>query len=252
MSDLQVFNNNEFGKLQAVYLNGETWFIVKDICEALGLQSAAISQFGVDETDIKKTYIPILSNNYTLVNESGLYTLILRSNKPEARRFRKWVTSEVLPSIRKTGGFNIPQTLPEALRLAADLAEENGRLAIENKAKDQIIGELKPKADYTDRILQSQGVVPITAIAKDYGMSGMGFNNLLHKLGVQYRLGEMWLLYSKYQNHGYTHSKTFDYRDRQNRPQTRMQTEWTQKGRLFLYNLLKNNNILPLIEQGAA
>ena len=143
----------------------------------------------------------------------------------------------------------IPQTLPDALRLAADLAEKNNALALDNKAKDQLIGELKPKADYTDSILQSKGTVPITAIAKDYGMSGQAFNKLLHEKGVQYKQGDIWFLYSKYQDKGYTHSKSFDYRDSNGNPQTRMTTEWTQKGRLFLYELLKACGILPMIER---
>ena len=118
--------------------------------------------------------------------------------------------------------------------------------------KDQIIGELKPKADYTDRILRSKGTVPISLISKDYGMSAYGMNKLLHKLGVQYRQGDTWLLYSKYHDAGYTHSKTFDFIDSAGMPQVRLTTEWTQKGRLFLYQLLKAEGILPIIERDKA
>ena len=113
----------------------------------------------------------------------------------------------------------------------------------------QIIGELKPKADYTDRILQNKGLVTITQIAKDYGMSGKAMNEKLHELGIIYKLGGQWLLYSKYQAKGYTHSETVDITHSDGRADVVMNTKWTQKGRLFLYQKLKKHGILPVIEQ---
>ena len=113
----------------------------------------------------------------------------------------------------------------------------------------QIIGELKPKADYTDRILNSKSLVSITQIAKDYGMSGKAMNGKLHELGVIYKLGGQWLLYSKYQAKGYTHSETVDITHSDGRADVVMNTKWTQKGRLFLYQHLKKHGILPVIEQ---
>lgn len=143
--------------------------------------------------------------------------------------------------------WNSPdKIMARALRIA-DMTIKS--LQLENKQKEQIIGELKPKADYTDRILRSKGTVTITSIAKDYGMTGTAFNKLLHELKVQYKQGDIWLLYKEHQAKGYTHSKSFDYKDSQGLPQVRMNTEWTQKGRLFLYELLKDNGILPMIER---
>ena len=113
----------------------------------------------------------------------------------------------------------------------------------------QIIGELKPKADYTDRILNSKSLVTITQIAKDYGMSGAAMNAKLHEMGVIYKLGGQWLLYSKYQAKGYTHSETVDITHSDGRADVVMNTKWTQKGRLFLYQHLKKHGILPVIEQ---
>ena len=113
----------------------------------------------------------------------------------------------------------------------------------------QIIGELKPKADYTDRILQNKGIVTITQIAKDYGMSGKAMNERLHELGIIYKLGGQWLLYSKYQAKGYTHSETVDITHSDGRADVVMNTKWTQKGRLFLYEFLKKHGVLPVIEQ---
>lgn len=109
--------------------------------------------------------------------------------------------------------------------------------------------ELKPKADYTDRILNSKSLVSITQIAKDYGMSGKAMNRKLHELGIIYKLGGQWLLYSRYQAKVYTHSETVDITHSDGRADVVMNTKWTQKGRLFLYQKLKKHGILPVIEQ---
>lgn len=127
--------------------------------------------------------------------------------------------------------------------------EKVKQLEADNAKQEQIIGELKPKADYTDRILQNKGLVTITQIAKDYGMSGTAMNELLHNLKVIYKLGKQWLLYSKYQAKGYTHSETVDITHKDGTPDVVMNTKWTQKGRLFLYEVLKKNSVLPVIEQ---
>lgn len=131
------------------------------------------------------------------------------------------------------------------LEAQAVLAEKDTTIA----KQTQLIGELKPKADYTDRILQSKSLVTITQIAKDYGMSGTAMNTTLHDLGIIYKLGGQWLLYSKYQAKGYTHSETVPITHKDGREDVKMNTKWTQKGRLFLYNILKKRGILPVIEQ---
>ena len=142
--------------------------------------------------------------------------------------------------------WNSPEkVMARALRIADESIKS---LQLENSQQKQIIGELKPKADYTDRILDNKGLVTITQIAKDYGMSGQAFNGILHDLGVQYKQSEQWLLYQKHHDKGYTHSQTIDITRSNGMPDVRMQTKWTQKGRLFLYELLKNNGVLPVIE----
>ena len=145
--------------------------------------------------------------------------------------------------------YPMPKDYPSALRALADAEEKRLALQAKTEQQAQVIGELKPKADYTDRILKSKGVVPITAIAKDYGMTGNEMNKLLHRFGVQYRMGDMWLLYRCYHGRGYTHSETFDFEHKDGTPDARMTTKWTQKGRLFLYEVLKENGILPMIER---
>lgn len=145
--------------------------------------------------------------------------------------------------------FNSPEKImARALKIAEGKLNV---LQLENTQQKQLIGELKPKADYLDQILQSKALVTITAIAKDYGMSAKAFNKKLHELKVQFKQGHQWFLYSNYHNCGYTHSETVEYMHKDGTKDVTMNTKWTQKGRLFLYELLKKNEIIPIIEQEA-
>lgn len=189
-----------------------------------------------------------------IYNEKGIYEIIRKSQQPKADEFYDFVY-DLLEKLRK-GGLKVVQTEPklpsnykEALIALLEKEEEREQLELANKQKDQIIGEMKPKADYTDRILNSKGLMTITQIAKDYGMSGQAMNNKLHDLGVQYNQGGQWLLYSKYHDKGFTHSQTIDITRSNGSPDTKLNTKWTQKGRLFLYNLLKSKGIVPVIER---
>ena len=142
-----------------------------------------------------------------------------------------------------------PATYLEALKALVAAEEEKQALILENQKQSQIIGELKPKADYTDMILKNPGLITITQIAKDYGMSGTALNKKLHDLHVQYKAGNQWLLYAEYHDKGYTHSETVEIVKKDKTKDVKLNTKWTTKGRLFLYNLLKKNNILPIIER---
>lgn len=143
--------------------------------------------------------------------------------------------------------FNSPEKI---MARALKIAERNlNTLQLENTQQKQLIGELKPKADYLDQILHSKELVTTTAIAKDYGMSAKAFNKILHDLKVQFKQSEQWFLYSKYHNCGYTHSETIELTHKDGTNFVKMNTKWTQKGRLFLYELLKKNNIVPMIEK---
>lgn len=193
------------------------------------------------------------SNEISFINESNLYRLIMKSQLESALKFQDWVVEEVLPSIRKTGSYSVttklPQTFAEALRAYADEVEKNEALKLENSQQKQIIGELQPKASYYDLILSSQDCMTVTQIAKDYGLTAQNLNNKLKELGVQFKQSGQWLLKEKHSKFGYTKSETVPYQKQDGTMGTALHTKWTQKGRLFLYELLKKNNILPLIEQ---
>ena len=125
-------------------------------------------------------------------------------------------------------------------------------LEVENAQQRQMLAEYNPKVSYYDIVLQTPDVLPITTIAKDYGKSGRWMNQELHELGVQYKQGKVWVLYQEYAEQGYTKTKTETYLDRDGAEHSTVHTYWTQKGRLFLYDLLKEHGIVPLIEQEAA
>ena len=258
MNELKIFENNEFGEIRTILdEQGESWFVGKDIAQILEYSRPTKAiQDHVDYED--RDEVPIQDSigrnqNTPIINESGLYSLIFSSKMKKAKEFKRWVTSEVLPAIRKDGGYMVTkegETEEELIARALILAQKSiDRLELENKKKDQIIGELTPKADYTDKILQSTSVVTITSIAKDYGLSGSKMNKLLHELGIQYKQGNQWLIYAKYHDKGYTHSETVEFPRSDGSLDVNMITKWTQKGRLFLYNELKDNGYLPMIER---
>lgn len=255
MNNLQEFNfkgNN----VRTILLDGEPRFIGTDITKTLGYSNSrdALKRH-VDDEDKSTVVIPDGTSgnpNKTVINESGLYSLILSSKLPAAKEFKRWVTSEVLPTIRKHGAYltdsAIEQTLTDPdylIKLATQLkTEREGRLIAE-----QQVAEDRPKVTYYDKVLANPSLVTITIVAKDYGMSGREMNAKLHELGIQYKQGKTWLLYSKYQHNGWTHSDTTMVKRKDGTEKAVLNTKWTQKGRLGLYEVLKQHNIYPMIEQ---
>ena len=258
-TQLQIFNNAEFGSIRTLDINGEPWFVGKDVAGALGYSNTrdALAKH-VDEEDKNSVAIHdgIPGNpNQTVINESGVYSLVFSSKLPTAKKFKRWVTSEVLPAIRKHGVFvmddiiNNTDALIEALQAFKAEKIRRQALEVENAIQRQQIAEMEPKVSYYDKVLQSKDPVKTSIIAKDYGYSAKNFNQLLKDLKVQYKQGDIWLLYQKYAGNGYTQTKTHAYEDQVHGcTGTSCWTYWTQKGRLFLYDLLKANGILPMIE----
>lgn len=256
MNELQIFKNNKLGEMRTIKKNGIPFVCLADVCKILDLEQVSRVKARLNQDGV--TISKVIDNlgreqQATFIDESNLYKVIFQSRKTEAEKFTDWVTSEVLPAIRKTGGYIAgEENLDEdelVLKAMVVLNKKVEALKLENVQKTQIIGELKPKADYTDMILQNKDTITVTAIAKDYGMSAKTFNKILHELRIQYKQSDQWFLYEKYQKCGYTHSKTTQYIKSDGRSGTKLNTEWTQKGRLFLYNKLKENGIIPVIEQ---
>ena len=249
MNELQIFNNPEFGEVRTIVKNDEVWFIGKDVAEALKYSNTnkAIKDH-VDEEDKQffrgnETLGLKSTNNYgaIFINESGLFSLALSSKLPKAKEFKRWITKEVIPSIRKHGGYLTPAKIEEVLSnpdTIIKLATELKKLRTENQMQAQQIAEFKPIKEYVDIILQSTDTVTITQIAADYGLSAKKLNKILNEEKVQHKVNDQWILYSNMMNKGYTKSETIDIERSDGRIESKMYTRWTQKGRLKIHEIL--------------
>ena len=258
MNGLQIFVSKEFGEIRTVTIDNEPWFVGKDVATALGYKNtrqAILTNVMDEDKGVHSVDTPSGKQEMTVINESGLYALIFGSKLDSAKRFKHWVTSEVLPSIRKHGMYAVDELVnnPELLiKVATELKEEREKnRELENTVHEmnKTIGELTPKANYVDIILKSKSTVLVTQIAQDYGMSAKAFNKLLKDLHIQHKVGQQWILYRPYLGNDYVHSKTIDIIRSDGRPDVKMQTKKTQKGRLFLYETLKEHDIYPMIER---
>lgn len=256
MNDIKTWNY-ENSEIRTIEKNGEPWWVLADVCKALEISNPSKVAQRIDE-DERSNFKLGRQGEAVIINESGLYAVILRSDKPQAKPFRKWVTSEVLPTIRRHGAYMTEQTIEKALtnpdfhiELATQLKseqEQRRRLETTVAVQEQQIAELQPKASYYDVVLNCKDLLSVTSIAKDYGKSDTWLNSYLHEKGIQYKQGKIWLLYQKYAEKGYTSTKTQTFAGSDGNQHTSVHTYWTQKGRLFIYELLKADGILPLIE----
>ena len=250
-NQIQTFTNEQFGQIRTVLIDGEPWFVGRDVAIALGYSNpnkAVIDHVDEEDKGITNRYTLGGNQNLGIINESGLYSLILSSKLPSAKMFKRWVTSEVIPSIRKTGGYASPEAIYKTLIEPKDLIIVLETLAEEQAKNKKLTAEnavLSVKAKYYDAILASAESLPITQIAKDYGMSAVTLNKLLSDLMIQYKRCGTWILYQLYADKGYTQTKTFVI----NKNESKSYTCWTQKGRLFLYDILKMHGILPICER---
>lgn len=250
MNTPQVFNFEQ-NEVRTVLVNEEPIFVGKDVTSILGYSNSRKTlNDHVDPEDkiILTSQIVTLENmpnrGLTGINESGLYSLIIGSKLPSSKKFKRWVTSEVLPKIRKHGMYAKDELLDNP-DLLLDVVTKYKEERTQRLIAEQQVMELQPKATYYDLVIQNKSLLSVTKIAKDYGMSARKLNNLLHEYGVQFKQGDMWFLYQGYADKGYTQSFTHVIDDKN----SRMSTKWTQKGRLFIYEIMKQHNHLPLIEQ---
>ena len=254
-NELINFHHEMFGDIRAIEKDGEPWFVGKDVAEALGYKDTVNAlKAHVDEEDKAGWQITTQFGNKkaVIINESGLYSLVLSSKLPQAKVFKHWVTAEVLPSIRRHGAYATAPTIekiiasPEfGIALLKNLQQEQNM----RREAEQRVRKLQPLADYTALILACPETVSVSQVAQDYGMSAVAFNRILNRAGIQYSVGGQWVLYAAYKDRGLVQSYTFNYRHNDGTDGCRMYTRWTQRGRLFLYDILKKMGIIPMIEK---
>lgn len=263
-NEIQVLKQTELlGQQFAVYgTPDEPLFLAKDVAAWIEHTDTSKMVQCVDEDEklTRTMFVSGQNREVWLLTENGLYEILMQSRKPIAKEFKKGV-KKILHEIRRVGGYmtaNDNDTADELMARALIVAqrtlerrEERIRLLeAVNTEQAKAISEMSPKATYYNIILQSPSTITVTQIAQDYGMSAKAFNKLLHTLGIQRKVGRQWVLYSEYISNGYVQSATEPMKNsRSGRSYT--YSRWTQKGRIFLYNELKNRGVLPLIEQVA-
>lgn len=260
MNEIKVFKNEQFGEIRTITIDGQPWLLGKDVADALRYSNTQKAvRDHVDEEDKLTERIVLSGQNREVifVNESGLYSLILKSKLPSAKQFKRWVTSEVLPSIRKYGAYATEETLNrvqgdteeseklfrmlrEEKQRTRELESENNRLAEENDTLAEVVDFINMYDDESD-------LLNVSDIAIAYQMSAIEFNRLLSILGIQYRAYGTWMISPEYENCGYvrTDRRPTFYGDRGG---FFIHTRWTNEGAKFLYNFLKLHDILPVYD----
>ena len=263
-NQIVIFNNPQFGEIRTAGTAENPLFCLADLCRVLELRVDGVTPRLKKDGYNRIGVIDSLGREQQalFVNEQNLYKVIMRSDKPQAEPFQDWVCGEVLPSIRKTGGYitttsemSDTEILAKAVLVAqTTIANRETRIKqLENENAEQktLIQQMQKGNDYLNVILQSNGTLATTQIAADYGMSAIAFNKKLNEMRIQRKVNGQWILYGELMGKGYVHSRTISFFHSDGRPDTRMSTEWTQRGRLFLYDALKELGILPLIERAA-
>lgn len=257
MSEMMKFTNEQFGTVRTIEEDGKILFCASDVAKALGYSRPRDAIAAHCRSTVKRSIPHPQSSTKEIemlfIPEGDIYRLVIGSALPSAEKFESWIFDEVLPSIRKTGGYIADQEslspaelMAKALLVAQRTLNEREARLIALAAENQ---KLLPKATYCDMVLHTKNAVPITQIAKDYGMSAIKLNKLLHDLKVQYKIDKCWVLYQDYADKGYTKSMTHVISE----DKSIIHTYWTQTGRLFLYELLKEKcGILPIMEKNAA
>lgn len=260
---IKVFENAEFGSVRTIEEDGKVLFCASDVAKALGYANpyAAVKRHCRGPLTKREGVVQKV-NQYgdageqvveiSFVTEGDVYRLAAHSKLPGAQQFESWVFDEVVPSIRKNGVYATPEFLQKtisdpkwAMGVLQALADAQDKIAVQQKQ----ISEMKPKATYYDLVLQTKNAVNITTIAKDYGLSAITLNKKLHDYGVQYKQGGTWLLYQQYADMGYTKTRTGVYTNKAGEEYASVHTQWTQKGRMFIYEILKEHGILPKMEE---
>lgn len=229
---MQIFKNDEFGQVRTVVIENEPYFVGKDVTEALGygkgksLANAVANHVDKEDKGVTKIMTPGGAQEMTVINESGIYSLVFGSKLPTAKKFKRWVTHEVLPSIRKTGSYGIPQTYAEALQLAADQAKQ--------------LLEQKPKVEFFDAVAESKDAIEIASVAKVLNVPGVGRNKLFEFLRNHKVLMRNNQPYQKYIDCGYFRIIEQKYERSNGETCINIKTLVYQRGVKYIQELLKS------------
>ena len=261
MNELKIFENPEFGAIRTITENGKTLFCGTDIATALGYtnprkavrdhtRGGTKRSIGV-QTGKKSDGTPAMQMVEMLfIPEGDVYRLIAHSKLPSAELFESWVFDDVLPTIRKTGGYisvapdmSDMEILSRAVLIGQrTIEQQKEQIAFEQSKNAQLSKELtqiRPAAQFALECLDSPSLFTVEQIAKDYGLSARALNNLLKQEGLQYKRGEQWFLYARYANQGLTHSRTKEIKHSDGSVEYKMYTCWTARGRRFIHELLR-------------
>lgn len=249
---ITLFQNPQFGEVRVSEINNEPIFCLSDVCKILDLQGSAVLRRLSDDVISNHPIVDNLGRTQiaNFVNEDGLYDVILDSRKPEAKAFRKWITGEVLPAIRKTGGYMISKEedteadiMARALLIAQSTMErQKQRLELlqnENELQKKELKASSHKVEYFDNVLQSSSVYIADQIAKELGITAITLNRKLVKMGILIRRNGQLLPTADYCNKGYTKTRTFYYEKTDGTKGSNCITVWTEKGRDFLLTILR-------------
>ncbi|OQQ77619.1 phage antirepressor KilAC domain-containing protein [Ligilactobacillus salivarius] len=239
MNELKFSNGDVDLKIKEI--NGEIYFDVEQSAVGLGIFLEKNSNKYVRWERVRKYLNSPQVEKGDYISEPDFYTLAIKANNSVAEKFQYWVTHEVLPSIRKHGAYMTDEKADDVINRQG-LADLLQQAAEQLNAKDKQIEALQPKADKYDRYLSNKGLITITEIAKEYGMSGRELNKFLHEKGVIYKRGNKWFIYQKFANDGLVGYEIY-------MPEGRRSLKWTTKGEMFIRELLENNNIKPVLEQ---
>ena len=258
---IKIFENEEFGNIRvAMSENNEPLFCLADVAKALGYSNPAKAVIDhckgvtVLETPTENQHGATVMQKMKYGKEGEVYRLAMKSKLPDAEKFQDWVCGEVLPSIRKTGGYMMAKTedSPEAIMARAfiiakeTIARQQSMIEDQHERLDAQAKELKeaaPKVQYYDAAMASMGTYSATAIAKDLGMSAKELNKRLYAIGVQFKNGETWYPYAKYQDKGYTRIVPKYITTKEGEEINKPSMRWTEKGRKFILQLRSEGRI---------
>lgn len=261
MEDLQILN---FSGVDCYEKDGVAFLKLENVARGLGFvqekNGIEYVRWETVQNYLSDLGFPKKLGKDDFIPENIFYRLAMKAKNETAEKFQAKVADEIIPSIRKHGAYMTEHTIEKALanhdfliQLATQLKEEKKKVAEKDKEileLSSVIDEMTPKVNYLDLILQSKSTVTTTQIAQDYGLSAKKFNEKLHEMRIQHKVNKQWILYADYQGKGYVHSKTIEITRKDGTKDVIMNTEWTQAGRIFLYNELKNAGVYPLIEKG--